>query len=124
MQPLFDAIEALFESSCEGKLYNTEALGDAKFPYTVLQLVNGGTTDFASNKAFTENMLFQFNIFDKSLSMSKVLEIYAALKAAFDFATLAVEGTTPLSCVRENTLSTRDEGVWQLNVTYRIKLRP
>ncbi len=123
MKALFDAIKLVFDTSCDGELYNTEAADDAEFPYTVIQLVSGVTDDFASGKAFTENLVIQFNLFDKSSSMNALLRIYTALIAAFDFVTLTVTGTTNLSCVREGTLSTRVEGVWMMNVIYRIKLR-
>lgn len=123
MKALFDGIKLLFDTSCEGELYNTEAPANAEFPFTVMQLVSGVTDDFASNKAFTENLLIQFNLFDKSPLMDDLLRVYTALIAAFDFVDLTVAGTTHLSCVRENVLSTRVDGVWQINVTYRIKLR-
>jgi len=127
MKALFNAIYAAFDGSGIKPLvtgfWNTEAPDDAAFPYIVFQLVNDKTDDFASDKHFSENILLQFNLFDRDPSMKALLAIYVALIDCYDFANLAVIGYTALSCVREGTLQTKVNKVWQINVTYRIKLR-
>lgn len=127
MKALFDAIFAKYAASSLPnlltKLYNTEAESNAQFPYAVVQIISGVTSDFASGEHFTENYLIQFNLFEKGPNMSALLEAYAILISAFDFATLTIVGYTFLSCVRENTLQTKVEGVWQVNVVYRVKAR-
>ena len=127
MKALFDAIFVKYAASTLSNfltaLYNTEADDRAEFPYAVLQVVNGKTDEFASGEHYTEDWLIQFNLFDKSADMSALLEAYAALTTAFDSCMLVIAGQTFLSCRREGTLQTRVEDVWQINVTYRVKVR-
>lgn len=104
-------------------LWLIEAPDNAVWPYAVVQLVNGNTDEFASNKKFSENILMQFNLFSKTSDAAEILGIFAGLILCYDFAALTVGGYDTLSCVRESTMQTRDEKVWQINVTYRIKLR-
>ncbi len=126
MKSLFDAIFAHYEASGPSlPLFNTKAPAETEFPYVVLQFVVGSPEDFASEKHFTENWHVQFNLFDKASDMSVLLEAYAALTTAFDFAALTIEGYTFLSCVRPpgSTLQTQVEEVWQINVSYNIEAR-
>ena len=138
MKVLDEAIYAAYAASTLATtplvtaLYNTEAADDAVFPYIVFQLINGNTTEGATGPTFTEDMLLQFNIFSKNPALSNEAGppivygswvIEAALKLCYDFAALIVGGYDTLSCVRESTMQTRDKKVWQVNVTYRIKLR-
>lgn len=129
MKALFDAIFAKYAASVLPtlltKLYNTEADADAQFPYAVLQLVVGGADDFATGEHFTEDWLIQFNLFEKGPNMVALLAAYAALLDAFDSKTLTVAGYQFLSCRRPpgSTLQTKVEGVWQITVTYRVKVR-
>lgn len=127
MKALFDAIFAKYAASVMPtlltELYNTEADANAEFPYAVLQVVSGVTADFASSEHYTENWLVQFNLFEKGANMSALLDAFAALISTFDSVVLTVAGFHFLSCRREGTLQTRVEGVWQINTTFRIKLR-
>lgn len=129
MKALFDAIFAKYAASALPnlltKLYNTEAEPNAEFPYAVLQMVVGSADDYASGESFTDNWLVQFNLFEKGPNMSALLDAYAALTTAFDSATLEVAGYNFLSCRRPpgSTLQTKIEGVWQITVQYRIKVR-
>ena len=123
MQDLFDIIYAAYAAGGAAillsALYNTEAPPDAEFPYAVMQVVNSKTDDFASNRAYTDNTLIQFNFFDKRSKCDHLLAAVSAFKVTFDFAALGAA----LSCVRENTLQSFNDGIWQINVTYRIKWR-
>jgi len=127
MKALFEAIRSHYNDSAVSELstgmYLTQAPAESVFPYVVTQLVSGVADDFASGSAFSENSLVQFNLFDDAPSMSRLLEIYAALRTAFDFAALTVVGTTALSCVWEAVLQTKIEEVWMINVLYRTKTR-
>lgn len=127
MKALYDAIFVKYAASdlpnLLTKLYNTEAEANAEFPYAVVQLVSGVTADFASGEHFSENWLVQFNLFERGTNMAELLVAFAALIATFDSATLAISGYTFLSCRREGVLQTKDEGVWQINVSYRIRAR-
>ncbi len=126
MKALFDAIFARTAatplSTTITGLHNTEAPPKSVFPYAVVQLVTGITAEFTS-LGFTESYLVQFNLFDDAPDMGRLLDTFAALTAAFDLATFAVDGYVLLDCVRQSTLQTRVEGVWMINVVYRIKLR-
>ncbi len=127
MKNLYDAIFVKYAASdvpnTLTKLYNTEADEDAEFPYAVLQVVSGAADDFASGEHYTENWLIQFNLFERGPNMTLLLTALAALVTAFDSCTLAVSGYQFLSCRRVNILQTKVEGVWQINVSFRIKLR-
>jgi len=126
VKALFDGIFAAYAASTVPTyltaLYQTEADPRAVFPYGVFQMVVDTPADFAT-RGFTENNLVQFNLFDDAPDMTRLLEAYVALRAAFDFAALTVVGTTVLSCVWESTLQTRVEKVWQINVQYRVETR-
>ncbi len=127
MKALFDAIFAQWLAAGAPlsllALFNTEADDRTEFPYGVVQVVSGTPTDHATGAHYSESWLIQFNLFDKTPDMSSLLEKYAALTAAFDFATLTIAGYTFLSCVRETTLQTRVEDVFQINVIYRVTAR-
>ncbi len=129
MKALFNAVFSHYNASGASelltKMYNTEADSDAEFPYVVMQMVVGSPDDFASGQHFTEDWLIQFNLFDDAADMSALLEAYAAVTAAFDFAALTIAGYTFLSCVRPpgSTLQGKDDGVWRITVQYRIKAR-
>lgn len=126
MKALFDAVFVHYNTTglrIAVPLHNTEAPAKTEFPYAVLQLVSGIADDFASGAAYSENWLIQFNLFDDAPDMSAQLEAYATLVSAFEFAALSIAGYDFLSCVREGTLQTRDEGVWQITVMFRVKAR-
>ena len=120
MMDLKSLYDVIFDKyALELPLYLVEAPEDAVFPYVVVQLVNSKTSEFASGKAFTDDSLVQFNLFDKGPDCADLMIAYGILATTFDFAEL--EGA--LSCIRENTMQTYVDGVWQINVTYRIKER-
>ncbi len=126
MKALFDAVFAHYNATglvLAVPLHNTEAPAKTEFPYAVVQLVSGTPVEFASAEHYTESWLIQFNLFDNQPDMSALLEAYATLVSAFDFAALTIAGHTFLSCVRAGTLQTMVEKVWQLNVSYRVKAR-
>lgn len=104
-------------------LWLIEAPDNAVWPYAVVQLVNGNTDEFASNKKFSENILMQFNLFSKTSDAAEILGIFAGLILCYDFAALTVGGYDLIGCVRESTMQTRVNKVWQITVTYRIRLR-
>lgn len=134
MIELFEALHDYFESHADaaelkaaltGGLYNLEAPEDVDFPYGAFQLISDVPDHFASDKFYLENCLFQFNLFSKKSSSRELLNVYDKLISAFDFLILTITGYTALSCVRENTIQVpKLDGVWQLNVLYRIFLEP
>ncbi len=127
MKSLFEAIYTRYEESVLADkltgLYNTEAPAAAIFPYSIFQLVFVRPDNFASGRRYIENIIVQFNLFDKQPDCEALLDAHTALVATFDHAPLDVEGYTILSCVREGTLQTRLEKVWQINTLYRVKAK-
>lgn len=128
MKALFDAIFVKYAASdlpnLLTELYNTEA-EEPEFPYAVVQMVVGSAIDYATGESKTDDWLVQFNLFEKGPNMNVILDAYATLTAAFDSTTLAVSGYNFLSCRRPpgSVLQTKEEGVWQINCSYRIKVR-
>ena len=108
-----------------GGLFNMEAPQNASYPYGTFQVVAITPSNHASDKNFVEDCLVQFNLFLNQQSKISLLTIYDELVNCFDFCSgITVASFTVLSCVREGTIQDRIDGVWQINVTYRIKLEP
>lgn len=127
VEALFNAVRTRYKGIASvdqlTEIYNTEADAEAKHPYGVFQLITGSPDNFASNKKYLENCLIQFNLFDKHPDSKRLLAAYTALTKRFDFAALSITGFTALSCVRGPTIQTKVEGVWQINVSYRMKAK-
>ena len=137
MRVVDEAIFAAYEASTLKTtplitgMYNTEAPEGAAYPYAVFQLVNGNTNEGATGPQFTEDLLLQFNIFSANPALSNeapptvygLWAIEAALKLCYDFADLTIGGYETLSCVRESTMQSRAEKIWQINIQYRLKIR-
>ena len=110
-----------------GGLHNLEAPENVSYPYAVFQMISIVPDNHASSKRYVENCLVQFNLFSDQPSMAALLAIYDELTTQFDFCqNLSVTNYTVLSCVREGGTEQPSmvEGVWQLNINYRIKLKP
>jgi len=109
-----------------GGLFNMEAPQNVSYPFGTFQVVDITPSNHASGKNFVEDCLVQFNLFSNQQSKISLLAIHDALTVnCFDFCSgLTVNNYTVLSCVREGTIQDRIDGVWQINVTYRIKLEP
>lgn len=125
MQDLFAAIMTRYSavglSSSLTGLYNTQAPQDAVFPYGVFQLISD-VPEWTFSENF-ENCLLQFNLFSNKSSPVQICTLYELLKTAFDFHELAVSNHDTVSMIRENTILTQIESVWQYNVTYRVVLQ-
>ena len=102
-------------------LYNTEAPQDAEFPYCVFQLISD-VPDWTFTEDF-ENVLLQFNLFSDESSPAQICILFELLKTAFDFVDLPIDNYKTISLVRENSILTRLEDVWQYNSTYRIVMQ-
>lgn len=127
VEALFNAVRTRYKGIAPAaqltEIYNTEADAKVEYPYGVFQLITGAPEAFASNKAYLENSLIQFNLFDKHPDSARLLAAYTALTKRFDFAALSIVGFTALSCVRGPTIQTKVDGVWQINVSYRIEAK-
>ena len=99
-------------------LHNTEAPGEAVFPYGVMALVSN-VPDWTFGENF-EDCLIQFNLFSENSLCTEIGLTYEALKTAFDFFDLVITGYETVSMVREVANLLKIEGVWQYNVSYRI----
>lgn len=124
MTDLFNAIYTRYlavplASSLEA-LHNTQAPEDAVYPYGVFSLISDVPDwTFTEN---TENILIQFNLFSNTVDAIEVCALFTLLKTAFDFYDLTIANYETISMVRENSILTRVEKVWQYNVTYRVLL--
>lgn len=118
------ATTTTFRAALVGGLHNLEAPQSVSFPFGTFQLISAVPDHFASNKNFIENCLIQFNLFSKRRTMAELLDIYDKLVDCFDYLTLTIDNYTTRSCVRESTIQTRVEKVWQMNVSYRLLLEP
>ncbi len=119
MNVLFDAIYARWTAEMGGRiLHNTEAPGEAEFPYGVMAIVSD-VADWTFGET-SEDVLVQFNLFSEESMCTEIGETFEALKSAFDFHDLDVTGYDTVSMVREPANLLKIEGVWQYNISYRI----
>lgn len=102
-------------------LYNTQALQDVVFPYGVFSLISD-VPEWTFSENF-ENCLLQFNIFSDKSDPVQICALFELLKTAFDFLELTIANYKTVSMIRENSILTRIEDVWQSNVTYRVILQ-
>lgn len=100
--------------------YNTQADKNAVYPYGVFQLISA-VPDWTFTEEM-ENCLVQINLFSDTVDAEEICSLYKTLKTAFDFSDLDIVNYEMISIVRENSILTRVEKVWQYNVTYRILL--
>ncbi len=119
MIELFDSIYARWVATMAGRvLYNTEAKGEAAFPYTVFSLVSD-VPDWTFTEDF-EDYLVQFNLFSDASECTEIDTTFKALKAAFDKFDLVIVDHTTISLERGPANLIRVEGVWQMNVSYKM----
>ena len=122
MNALFDAIYLRWASEMGSRvLYNTEAPGEAPFPYSVMSLVSD-VGEWTFGETF-ENCLIQFNLFSDESLCTEVGLIFEALKEAFDYFDLVVVGYDTVSLIRQVANLLKIEGVWQYNISYRIVIQ-
>jgi len=125
-KPLFTAIynrylaTTLVDKITE--LYNTEAKEEAVSPYGTFSLPsNAPEWTFDEN---SENCIIQFKLSSEADTCDEILDAAVALKSAFDFFDLDVEGYTTISLTRivANLVRIKTTSVWQYNVSYRISI--
>ena len=125
MTDLFTAIithyaDASLKDSLTGGLWCTLAPQETAFPFGVFSIIsNVPDWTFSENM---ENILLQFNLFSDTSNPVQICALFTLLKTAFDFVDLDIDNYETISLVRENSILTRIEGIWQYNVTYRILL--
>lgn len=124
MTDLFYAIFTEYQGSTLASvltgMHNTQAPETVVYPYSVFSLISDVPDwTFTEN---TEEILIQFNLFSKVTNAVQVCDLFEKLKDTYDFCDLAIANYETVSVVRENSILTREEKVWQYNVTYRVLL--
>jgi hypothetical protein len=112
-----------FYTSVGGRLYNTQAPQNTKFPYATFSFV-AGTPDWMFRENL-ENLLIQFSLFSATGSSNQEIEtIYEYMKDLFDWAPLNVSGYTTLWMRRETDhgLTCDDFNIWTHPIDYRLYL--
>lgn len=124
-EPLFNAIFNRFAATPVAEeltaLYNTEASDKAIFPYATVALPTS-----SADWTFTENSevcIIQFSLFSETPTCEEILDGATALKAAFDFFDLNVDGYETISLVRLNASLFRVKKKWHWTVTYQLKMQ-
>jgi len=100
------------------QMYNTEAPEETVCPYAVYQIVTSiPEWTFTEN---SENCLIQFNLCSDGDTCEEVCDMEAALRNALEFHDLTITGAETISLVRVASLLSHNDGIWQINMTFRI----
>ena len=125
LEPLFDAIYNRYLATGFAaeitELYNTEAMGEAVMPYSIISMVSN-IPDWTFTENF-ENFILQFSLFSETSTNKEILDAAVALKSAFDFFDLNVAGFSTVSMTRGVSTLVRVEKVWQYKINYHIELQ-
>jgi len=100
-------------------LFHIQAPQGQGYPFINYQLVDI-TPAHQTTQGHLEDCLVQFNLFDNSSSMEKLLEIHDEFIAKFDNADLDITNFGLVRLNRQGTISTKVENIWQLNVNYSL----
>ena len=109
-----------FWTDLDGRVYFDHAPQGTAFPYCVYFVVND-RYDYQFDSEFQEVVL-QFNTFDKSASALNVLSYYDSLRDGLDWAKLSITG---YDCVRvepewANVEWLEEEEAWICRAQYRV----
>jgi len=102
-------------------MYLTEAPQGTEYPYIVYHKISG-----VPDHTYTEdmeNVIIQFNIFDDHNSSTTINDIYTKLTALYDWCSLTVVGWDSIYMKRELDNLTRDNGIWNYFVQYRLEIQ-
>ena len=124
IKTLFDTSND-FSTAMSGGLWLVESKPKNTFPYCVYAFLGdkpmytfGETTPKEG-----EDILVQFTIFDKTASAININKYEGYLRALFDWASISVTAYTLMEMRRDNTIPAfKVDDVWQITVTYRIKI--
>ncbi len=124
IKTLFDTSNS-FHTAMKGGLWYSESKPNNSFPYCVYSFLGdkpmytfGETTPEEG-----EDILVQFSIFDKSKSPININKYEGYLRDLFDWASITVASYTLMEMRRDTTVPAfRVDDVWQITVTYRIKI--
>ena len=126
MQVLFTGLYAKYNSNAALKavvsgMYFTEAPQGTAYPYIVYHKISG-VADYTYTEDM-ENVIIQFNIFDDHNSSTTINDIYTKLTALFDWCSLTVVGWDSIYMKRELDNLTKDNGIWNYFVQYRLEIQ-
>lgn len=129
MKELFTAIRTRYSgdplASALTQMYVAEADEGAVFPYAIVSVPSQTAT-----WTFTEDgeiVLIQFDIFSSSETAEQIEGLLELLygtpsnETGFDFAELSLPSFDQISFVRQGTIRTKQEGVWQYSITYQAE---
>jgi len=126
MQVLFTGLwnkyngNAALKAAVSG-MYLTQAPQGTEYPYIVYHKISG-----VPDHTYTEdmeNVIIQFNIFDNNNSSTTINDIYTKLTALYDWCSLTVTGWNSIYMKREIDNLTKDNGVWNYFVQYRLEIQ-
>ena len=102
------------------KLYKERAKQTAVLPYAVYHIVSD-VPEWTFN-TFFEKVRIQFDLYSDQESSSQVEDMYTALKALFDWCTLAITGNVHVYMRRELARLSRDpvDDCWAYQIDYEI----
>ena len=124
IKTLFDTTND-FSTAMSGGLWYDESKPNNTFPYCVYSFLGDKPMYYfaASNPDEGEDILVQFNIYDKTASAININKYEGYLRALFDWAAISVTGYTLMEMRRDTTIPAfKVDDVWQITVTYRIKI--
>ena len=126
MQVLFTGLWNKYNSNAALKavvsgMYFTQAPQGTAYPYIVYHKISG-VADYTYTEDM-ENVIIQFNIFDDHNSSTTINDIYTKLTALFDWCSLTVVGWNSIYMKRELDNLTKDNGIWNYFVQYRLEIQ-
>ena len=126
MQVLFTGLWNKYNSNAALKavvsgMYFTEAPQGTAYPYIVYHKISG-VADYTYTEDM-ENVIIQFNIFDDHNSSTTINDIYTKLTALFDWCSLTVVGWNSIYMKRELDNLTKENGIWNYMVGYRLEIQ-
>jgi len=102
-------------------MYFTEAPQGTTYPYIVYHKISG-VADYTYTEDM-ENVIIQFNIYDDNSSSTTINDIYTKLTALYDWCALSVSPWNSIYMRRELDNLTRDNGVWNYMISYRLEIQ-
>jgi len=69
-----------------------------------------------------EDILVQFNIYDENTSVVNVSNLFDKLKNLYDDAIMSYDNYNHIKMTREFSDLSKNEGVWQYSVQYRVNM--
>ena len=105
-------------------LHYDQAPQSSSLPYIVFHIINMSPGRTFSASELREDMLLQFSIFDETRNVDAVWNIYDALDALYDEATITVTGYTSIAILRESVVSpVWLDKTWQMSADYRWEIQ-